>query len=73
MEVKVILLIAGIIMIIWGVLCQDSGFIERLIRWSNSLKGIKTEITKASILMGKITGIFFILFGVGSIIAFFLG
>lgn len=53
----------GYILIIIGALMFPRTSIEWSIRTSNTMRGIKTEITKGTILTYRISGIIIILFG----------
>ena len=53
----------GYLFIIFGALMLPRTTIEWSIRTSNAMRGIKTEITKGTLLTYRISGIIIILFG----------
>lgn len=69
---KLILTLFGAIFIILGLLQQGKGYAEWNIRFFNSLKGVKSEITKQSIAAQKVQGIIFIILGVAMLIVAFI-
>lgn len=65
---KFVLTISAILLIILGILQQNKGLVEGYTKWSNSLKGVKTKITKQTISVQKLYGLVFIAVGVGVLI-----
>ena len=58
----------GALCIIFGFAQQSRKVAEWIIRWSGAIGGLKTEITKQSIIARRVTGAFCILIGTGVII-----
>lgn len=65
---KFVLTISAILLIILGLLQQNKSLVEGYIKWSNSLKGVKSQITKQTIFVQKLYGLIFIFIGVGLLI-----
>ena len=72
MDDKLVFTLIGIFMMTVGLSQQHRGFVEWYIRWSNSIKGTKTQITQNAVSSRKIVGIGLIILGVGTLIIAFL-
>ena len=54
----------ALLLIVLGFLKQNNKFNEKEVRWSNSLRGVKTKINKSTLKAQRIVGWFMILFGI---------
>lgn len=61
---KLLYATAALLLIITGVLQLNRRFAEWSIRWFNSLKGIKTDITNRAITTQRVMGIIVIILGI---------
>lgn len=69
---QIILPSFGVLLIAIGLLQQQKGFAEWNIRWANSLKGVKTQITKQSLAAQKVTGVVFVILGISMLVMAFV-
>lgn len=61
---QLILTLFAFVLVVIGLLQQSTDFAKWNIRWANSLRGTKTEITKQSITAQRVMGVFFVILGV---------
>lgn len=71
MEIKeyIIFNLVGIFSLFIGIILQFRSVIERYVKWKNKWEGVKTEITRTTILSWRMTGILLMLIATFVIIA----
>lgn len=60
---QIILVPFGAFWIVLGILMQQKGFPEWTIRFTNSINGVKTEVTKNAITLRRVLGVIWIIVG----------
>lgn len=65
---NIILITGGILFIAAGLISQYEPYIRWNIKFSNSIRGTKPQITKTTIRAHKISGFIFILLGIGLLV-----
>jgi hypothetical protein len=62
----------ALLFIIIGILQQNKKFNEKNIKWANSLRGTKTEITKSTLAAQHVTGWIMIILGIATLLFVFV-
>lgn len=69
LPIRIIGIVMGVIFIIFGLLVAVSpSFVSRMIKFGNSMQGVKTKITSTTLATAKISGIIGMIAGIGIII-----